>query len=397
LVRLPLLSVPLLFHSMRLVFDSSPFRYISASGRGPSGVAKWSLGALSALSRQKPEWELIGVAPGFDSPTLEAAEVGENVSYRRVPMPRRVHHVIELMGLDPNVDPWTGRVDAALGNAFIPPKSRRSASLPVIYDLSVVKHPEMHPKQRIAYVAGQLSRVMSRATVVVTISESVRQEIAEHYKIPLKRIVLAPPSWQPAVFPYETGSASRIDLPGEYFLFVGTVEPRKNILGLLTAIEALRARRPDAPPLLLVGGEGWGSAVYGERLKSAIASGAVLRPGYVPDDQMAELYKGALGLVYPSLYEGFGMPIIEAMAAGCPVITSDVSATAEAAQDAAMLVNPTDYEQLEHAMERLMDDAVLRDSLIKSGLARSRDFTWEKTAAKLEEAIELAVSIKGRR
>ena len=313
-------------------------------------------------------------------------------------MPRRVHHVIELLGLDPNVDPWTGRVDAALGNAFIPPKSRRSASLPVIYDLSVVKHPEMHPKQRIAYVAGQLTRVMRRATVVVTISESVRQEIAEHYGMPLERIVIAPPSWQPVAFPYE-GSIPGPSAPGEhrpdgYFLFVGTVEPRKNILGILAAIDGLRARRADAPPLLLVGGEGWGSSLFGEKLKAAIASGAVVRPGYVPDEQMESLYRRALGLVYPSLYEGFGMPIIEAMAAGCPVITSDVSATAEAAQGAALLVDPIHYEQIEHAMERLMDDAALRDSLKNKGLARSKDFTWEHTATKLKEAIELAISVE---
>lgn len=313
-------------------------------------------------------------------------------------MPRRVHHVIELMGLDPNVDPWTGKVDAALGNAFIPPKSRRSASLPVIYDLSVVKHPEMHPKQRVAYVAGQLSRVMRRASVVVTISESIRQEIAEQYKYPLDRIALAPPSWQPTTFPYQKHDGVQEELgqssPKDYFLFVGTVEPRKNILGLLTAIEALRARRPDAPRLMLVGGEGWGSSVFGERLNGAVGSGAVLRPGYVPDEQMESLYRGALGLVYPSLYEGFGMPIIEAMAAGCPVITSNISATAEAAEDAAVLVDPTDYEQIEAAMERLIDDAGLRDTLRAKGLARSRDFTWEQTARKLTEAIELAVNIK---
>ena len=386
---------------MRVVFDSNPFRYDARTGKGPSGVAKWSLGALSALANLQPEWELVGVSAGKDGPILKASDVGPNVNFVRIPVRRRIHHILELVNLGPAVETWTGRVEAVLGNGFVTARTRHAASLPVIHDMSLVKHPEMHPLKRRAYVATQLNRVIARATVVLTVSETVRGEIAHHYKTPMERIFVAPPSWEPAMFPYQVERVGspfiQKDLPNSYLLFVGTIEPRKNILGLVTAVGRLRVRRPDTPPLVLVGGQGWGYEVFGEKLEAAIASGAVLKMGYVPDESMQSLYRGALALVYPSLYEGFGMPIVEAMAAGCPVLTSDVPSTAETAGGAALLVDPFDYEQIENAIESLMDDTALRAALIERGLERAKNFSWDQTAANLQEAISLAVEIKAGR
>ncbi|MGH2772478.1 MAG: glycosyltransferase family 4 protein [Actinomycetota bacterium] len=380
---------------MRLVFDSSPFRYDPATGRGPSGVAKWSLGALSELAKQNPKSELIGISPGLKPPTLPAASIGANVAYKTIPVPSRIHRVMELMRLQPPVERWVGGIDAVIGNAYIPPRTNKAPSVPIFYDMSVLTHPGMHPKQRVVYIGSQLRRVARSANVIVTISQSVRREIVEYFNVPPGRVYVAYPAWQPVAFPGNSAVGKAEDfqktLPSEYLLFVGTIEPRKNIAGLVTVMANLKASRRDLPPLVLVGGQGWGEERFGEKLSELIASGVVIRVGYLPDNCMESVYRGALGLVYASLYEGFGMPIIEAMAYGCPVITSDLPSMKEVAGDAALLVDPNDHSQVEAAIVKIMDSEQSRSDLAAKGLVRAGDFSWDKTAASLQEAVEHAI------
>ena len=125
------------------------------------------IGPLAAPTGSCSEWLRVSILP-----RSTPSNIGPNVSYKRIPVPRRVHHVAQLVGIEPPLELFAGRVDVALGNAYVPAHSRRGAAVPVIYDMSLVKHPEMHPKQRVAYVGGQLNRVVRRAAMIVTISSA---------------------------------------------------------------------------------------------------------------------------------------------------------------------------------------------------------------------------------
>jgi glycosyltransferase involved in cell wall biosynthesis len=162
-----------------------------------------------------------------------------------------------------------------------------------------------------------------------------------------------------------------------YFLYVGTIQPRKNLVRLLEAFAQLS---PEAPRLVIAGKRGWLSAPIERRAAELGLAERVVFAGYVPDAELPGLLRGALAFVFPSLYEGFGMPVLEAMAAGVPVLTSSTSALPEVAGDAALLVDPCDTAAIAGGMARLAGDASLRADLRARGLARAAEFTWERCA-----------------
>jgi len=170
----------------------------------------------------------------------------------------------------------------------------------------------------------------------------------------------------------------RHGLDRPFVLFVGTVEPRKNLGAVLDAARTLRGRDID---LVLVGPDGWNEDLDG-RIRALTAEGVrVRRLGFVPADDLPGLYAGCEAFCYPSLREGFGMPVLEAMAQGAPIVTSDGTATAEVAGDAALLVDPRDHEAVGAALARLLDDVDLAADLSRRGVARAATFTWDRTAA----------------
>jgi glycosyltransferase involved in cell wall biosynthesis len=170
-------------------------------------------------------------------------------------------------------------------------------------------------------------------------------------------------------------------LPERYILFVGTLEPRKNVQTLLQAFAHMRAEppRPDVS-LVIAGGNGWGKENYLASVDALKLRDHVRFTGFVADDHLPDLYRGALLFVYPSLYEGFGLPVLEAMACGTPVITSDRTSLPEVAGDAALLVDPTRPEALAAAMSSVLSDSALHQALRAKGLARARAFTWDAVA-----------------
>jgi alpha-1,3-rhamnosyl/mannosyltransferase len=175
---------------------------------------------------------------------------------------------------------------------------------------------------------------------------------------------------------------------GAYVLFLGTLEPRKNIGRLL---EAAMKAGADVGPLVLAGVDGWGNDELRPRIADLARQGRVRPLGYVPETLRPTLLGGARAFIYPSLYEGFGLPPLEAMACGTPVVTSDVSSLPETVGDAALLIDPLDVDGLAGAIRRLWDDEALRRDLRARGLARAREFSWERTARLTLEAYAAAL------
>ena len=172
-------------------------------------------------------------------------------------------------------------------------------------------------------------------------------------------------------------------LPERYFLYLGTLEPRKNLVRLIRAYALLREKHPDAPALVLAGGKGWQYERIFEASAASDVRGHILFPSYIPSEDMAAVYSGALAFVFPSLYEGFGMPPLEAMACGCPVLTSKAASLPEAVGNAALLCNPMKIKAIARGMELLLTQENLRNMLIERGFRRAKQMSWEAAADKL--------------
>ena len=181
-------------------------------------------------------------------------------------------------------------------------------------------------------------------------------------------------------------------VPEEYWLGVGTLEPRKNVLRLVQALESIWDRRPDFPDLLLAGGEGWGLAGFPARLAASRHAARIRTAGRVDDVTAARLLRHARLLAYPSLYEGFGLPPLEAMALGIPVVGSSASSLPEVIGDAGLLPDPGSVPEITAAVERANDDEPWRLEARRRGLARVHDFRWEASAAKLRALCEEALA-----
>ena len=254
-----------------------------------------------------------------------------------------------------------------------------------IHDLSFVRHPESHPKERLDHLARYLPQTLERATHVITDSETVRREAIAHFGLDPACVTAIHLGVAPS-FASHAPQQTRATLEkhglahGRYILSVGTLEPRKNLAAAIRAWAALPESTRAGLPLVIAGMKGWLSGPLEELITRLEARGVIRFLGFVAQDELPALYAGALAFVYPSRYEGFGLPVVEAMASGVPVITSNASCLPEVAGDAALLVAPDDEAALGVALERLVHDATLRGDLIARGIARARQFTWARCA-----------------
>ncbi|MEJ6021931.1 glycosyltransferase family 4 protein [Ramlibacter sp. PS4R-6] len=257
-----------------------------------------------------------------------------------------------------------------------------------VHDLSWIRHPETHPAARVRELERVFAPGLARAARVITGSASVKAEIAREFSYPADRIDVIPHGIDP-VFRPRTAEETRAVLDrhglrhGGYFLCVGTLEPRKNLRLALQGHASLPAALRAKFPLVVAGMAGWGDAVVP-------ASQAQLL-GYVEREELAGLTAGALALVYPSRYEGFGLPPLEAMACGVPPITGNASSLPEVVGDAGLMVDPDDAAAMTRAMASLAGDAQLRETLGRSALDRARKFTWQASAQATVQSYRLAL------
>lgn len=256
-------------------------------------------------------------------------------------------------------------------------------TLITLHDLSYCHYPECHPPERVRWMNECLPRRIEQAAGLITDAESVRQEVMAAYGVPAGKIWAIPLGVEPSFHPRAADVLAPVLAhyrlsPGTYLLSVATLEPRKNLERLLDAHAGLPPALQDAFPLVLAGGRGWSNSGLMVRLQAAEAGGRVRRLGYVPECDLPFLYAGARAFAFPSLYEGFGLPLLEAMASGVPSMASDRGSLPEVAGDGALLADALDVAAMREALEGVLTDSTLRTRLAAAGPVRAAGFTWAR-------------------
>ena len=261
-----------------------------------------------------------------------------------------------------------------------------------VHDLLPFSYPELFPPAVIAHSRLAWGSALRGAERVIAASEYTRCEVIDMFGLEPARVRVTPWGVSERFRPEPADRdwlASRFDIDLPYLLCVGTLEPRKNLRGVLQAFRQLSAAVEDCT-LVIVGGRGWRNDSFEAEL--ARDAGRVRLTGFVTDDELVRLYSSAAVFVYPSLYEGFGLPVLEAMACGTPVVTSRTTSMPEAAGDAALLVDPTDTAAIAAAAEEVLTSPTRADALRERGLARARERTWDACADATVQTYRAAVA-----
>lgn len=279
--------------------------------------------------------------------------------------------------------------DALFIPSHVLPLMHPHASLVTVHDLGYLHFPEAHPIGQRLYLDLSTRWNARFAAHLLADSEATKADLVTRYGTLPQKVTVAYPGRDETLAPVRDPAAIeavkvRYGIAGNYFLYLGTLQPRKNLARLVAAFATLQSRAV----LVLAGKRGW---LYDELFALVQRTGLeqrVLFPGYVLDEEKAALLSGAVAFVFPSLYEGFGLPVLEAQACGCPVITSTASSLPEVAGDTALLVDPTDTAAIAAAMQRVEEDPALREDLIKRGLANVGHFSWTACAQVVLSVIE---------
>jgi glycosyltransferase involved in cell wall biosynthesis len=268
-----------------------------------------------------------------------------------------------------------------------------------VHDVSFRRYPHYFSWRDRALFSALLPRSLRRATGILTLSDHARSELCQFFprlRTPIHVVPAAPGGlFRPIDATVAQPALARHGLRRPFLLAVGSVQPRKNLARLVEAYSYLHQRHPDVH-LAIVGPRGFRSSWVRNTIVDRGLSRSVRLLGYVPEDDLVALYNSAIGLVYPSVYEGFGLPVVEAMACGLPVIAANTSSLPEVAGDAAMLVDPFDVSALHDAMERLVTQPRVAEDLSARGLARAAGFSWRRTAAAAVAAYQAACELPSR-
>lgn len=254
-----------------------------------------------------------------------------------------------------------------------------------VHDLSWIRHPETHPKERLRAMERYFPRSLDNASAIITDCQFVKNEIMEVFGIPAEKIHSVPLGVSARFRPVAVEECQQLLREngldyGRYFLSVGTLEPRKNIAALIEAFSMLPWVIQKAYPLVLIGMRGWLMSGIEAKLCPMVKKGIVRPLGYVPDVQMPVFYSGARAFVFPSLYEGFGLPLLEAMACGTPVIASNRSSIPEVVCHAGELLAPDDLDAMSRSLKRIVEDDARHRCLASAGIEQAAKFSWQRMA-----------------
>jgi glycosyltransferase involved in cell wall biosynthesis len=380
------------------VTDSRPvivIDYTPAFEQG-GGIGRYVRELVSALAQIKP----------LDAPRLRLFVQGCAQAALPLDVPFAPHYEWRGTRLTPRalarlwqrarmplpVETFAGRATLYHATDFVlPPTLPVTRTLLTVHDLSFVRVPETAAPRLKRYLDAAVPRSVARADHILADSDATRRDLMALYRVPDDKISVllsgVDPRFQPSAVPVESLRA-RYHLPDRpYILSVGTVQPRKNYARLIQALAALRRSGQDID-LVIVGGKGWLEDPIYAMIRAEGVEGHVHFAGFADEADLSALYTHAAVVALPSLYEGFGLPVLEAMGCATPVVTSNISSLPEVAGDAALTIDPLDVNALTDAILRLLTDTDLRAKLVERGLERVKWFSWERSARQLLDIYE---------
>lgn len=360
----------------------------TAAVRQRAGIGRYARSLIRALARLDHENAYILLSAGKEP---DAEPWPANFSLRALPVTDRHLSILwQKLRLPLPVEWLTGRLDLFHSPDFVLPPVRKARTVLTIHDLSFLRHPECSSPALLEYLMSAVPRSVARADLILADSQSTQHDLIELMGMDPARIrVVYPAVDDTFARSNQAGVAAvraRHDIGGPYILSLGTLQPRKNYVRLIEAFRILKDTSDIPHRLVIGGGPGWLYEPIYETIETLGLQDEVRMLGYVDEGDLPALYTGADVFCFPTLYEGFGIPVLEAMACGTPVVASNTSSLPEAAGDAALLMSPTDTEAMAEALGRAITDTDLREHLIQSGLVQCQRFSWSDSARDLHMA-----------
>ncbi len=373
---------------MRIGLDGMPLTELK------TGIGAYTFELARALAAQAPhdDFELVSPRPFQSAAMVDGKSAKHSLVYSK---PSGLHRRWWTFGLPS----YIRRTSLALfhGTNFEVPLRGNCPTVVTIHDLSWLLHSSTHAARAVLRGRLRLPRMARRATLVITDSEPVRREVCERLDLASDKVVAIPLAPQPgfAPLPPEVTAdvRSRLGVEDEFLLFAGTIEPRKNLVTLVQAFEEILRTTELRPQLVVAGKVGWKSGDLLARLERSPLTERVKLVGYVSDADLGALYSSCRAFIYPSIYEGFGLPPLEAMACGAPVIASAVPSVTP---NVARVISPIDIHGLARSIIDLLSNPRERESLSLSGMKHAASFSWERTAKLTREVYDEALKIKSK-
>lgn len=370
--------------------------------KNKTGVDHYTFNLIKNTVNQMPRSTFIlSYISFFTKKPADLGIHGENVIYQKLQLfPGRIYHA--LLRYTPGF-PYNllarGKFDIFIfPNFFRWPLLGKQKSIIFVYDLSFIHASKYHVQNFAKFMARVVPKSIKKATHIVTISENSKNEIMEEYGTPVEKIsVVYPAVNHKKFYPRSTEEIKfvkrKFNIQGPYILCVGTVEPRKNLIGLLRSFEMLPDKLKSKYTLVISGGKGWLDDEINSEFNKISSNYEVIKTGYVDDEDLPALFSGADLFVFPSHYEGFGMPPLEAMACGTPVVVGNNSSLPEVVGSAGILVDSNNIESIMLSIEKVLSSQQLQKDLIAAGRKQALKFTWEKSGEDFKKVLEKVAGV----